>query len=270
MTTRLTLHGIPSSQPSRAVYWSCLIKGLPLELVFSQDVHYYVGKEFARLNPIGRVPVIVDGDFTLYEMPAILCYLCDRHGWQDLYPTELRTRSRINQYLSAHVTLTRLATLKLMAPHVTPAFGGVGSDEDGVDVTLREMINSALHAPDMLERGRRIVSRMVGAIEEHFMGAGSDFLFGHPNATIADIACYEELAQLAWANIFDYAGFPGVRRWMAAMQKLPHHDTAHRYNLELGDIRTTPNTIPRYMSAVHAGLHALREVGVTTTIIGAK
>lgn len=263
----LILHGVPSSQPSRAVYWTCLIKGLPFDLTFCPDYHYYSGQEFARLNPMGRMPVIIDGDYALYEMPAILCYLCDKHGWPDLYPVELQVRGLINQYLFAHVTLTRLATLKLMATHVTPAFGGVGDDEIGVDVTLREMINSALRSPDMLEKGRRIVGRMVGVIEKDYLGQPTRFFFNHPNATIADIACYEELAQLEWANIFDYSSYPKVQRWMSAMKELPHHDTAHRYNLELGDIFTTPNTIERYMMALLAGVEVLRDAGMTTTVI---
>ena len=30
--TVLTVYGVPASQPSRAVYWTCLIKGLAFEL----------------------------------------------------------------------------------------------------------------------------------------------------------------------------------------------------------------------------------------------
>ena len=28
----LVLYGVPASQPSRAVYWTCLMRGLPFEL----------------------------------------------------------------------------------------------------------------------------------------------------------------------------------------------------------------------------------------------
>ena len=51
--------------------------------------------EFLNLNPSGQVPTIVDGEFALYEMPAILVYLCEKHGWQDLLPGDVETRGRI-------------------------------------------------------------------------------------------------------------------------------------------------------------------------------
>ena len=51
--------------------------------------------EFLRLNPNGRIPVIVDHDheeFVLAESGAILLYLAERSG--KLWPTEPRLRHR--------------------------------------------------------------------------------------------------------------------------------------------------------------------------------
>ncbi len=38
------------------------------------------GPEFAKLNPNNKVPVIVDGDATVFDSNAILLYLAEKHG----------------------------------------------------------------------------------------------------------------------------------------------------------------------------------------------
>lgn len=42
--------------------------------------------EYLKLNPKGRVPVLVDGDFVMTESAAIVMHLCDRHPEAKLAP----------------------------------------------------------------------------------------------------------------------------------------------------------------------------------------
>ena len=112
----LEIYGHPASQPSRSVLWLCALNDTPCV------VHHDPAGFAAAENPRGQIPVLAEGGFVLSEMPAILAYLADRHGWSDWYPQNLETRARIQQYLHSHHTLTRLATLTLMAPHVLVAF----------------------------------------------------------------------------------------------------------------------------------------------------
>lgn len=51
--------------------------------------------EFLALNPRGRVPVIVDAGFALYESAAIVEYLDDRYpdAGRPLFPNDIRTRA---------------------------------------------------------------------------------------------------------------------------------------------------------------------------------
>jgi len=61
--------------------------------------------EFLALNPCGRVPVLVDGDLTLWESHAILAYLGDKTG--KLWPTTAAGRAdalRWLFYLTAHIS----------------------------------------------------------------------------------------------------------------------------------------------------------------------
>jgi len=259
--SRLIVHGSPASQPSRAVYWTCLIKGLPIELR-PPDFADLGRSDLADLNPKLQVPTIVDGDFALYEMPAILIYLCEKHGWDDLYPSDLETRARVHQYLHFHHTSTRLATLKLMAPHVTIAFREMLESRGGLrDVMQADALQAALREPNVLESGHNIVASVACMIEASYLRDSAAFLCGG-SASIADIACYEELAQLVWAGLFDFAGFPKLQRWLGEMTRLPFHEEAHRYNVALGDIVVEPNTMKRFLEASAVGQAALEGVGV--------
>ncbi len=54
--------------------------------------------EFLALNPNGRLPVIIDGDFVLPESLAITLYLAKKHGLGTLYPRRLEDEARVWQW----------------------------------------------------------------------------------------------------------------------------------------------------------------------------
>lgn len=253
MSSPLTIYGNPASQPSKAVYWACLMNGLPFEL--HPDFAELRTPEFAALNPKRQMPTVIDGDFALYEMPAILGYLCDKHGWNGLLPAGLETRARISQYLHFHHSSTRLATLKLMAPHVMKAFRDPTTGS--LDVLARESIRSTMDGAEPLSEGQAVVEQVAGLIEQGYFAGDAIYLCGADAPTVADLACYEELVQLTWANLFDFSGHPRISRWLEAMRALPAHDAVHHYNVVLGDIGTTPNTMERFLPAIEEGLAAL-------------
>ncbi len=55
--------------------------------------------EFLALNPLGTVPVLVDGEAVLRESHVILRYLATRQGAEALYPTALLPRVQVEQWL---------------------------------------------------------------------------------------------------------------------------------------------------------------------------
>lgn len=103
----LKLYGVPLSQPFRAVAWALLQKRVPFQVALTvpASTHPKIGARsedfLARKNPLGTIPVIEEPDgFTLAESPAILAYLAETRGWDDLYPSnDPAARARITAFM---------------------------------------------------------------------------------------------------------------------------------------------------------------------------
>ena len=67
--------------------WLCEELELPYEIVpvdFSRK--YRASPEWRAMNPVGKVPVMTDGDLTLFESGAMVQYVLDRYGGGRLEP----------------------------------------------------------------------------------------------------------------------------------------------------------------------------------------
>ena len=61
--------------------------GAPFELVLVDRANAaHKSPEYLKLNPNGQIPVLVEGDFVLYEAAAICLYLADRYPDAKLVP----------------------------------------------------------------------------------------------------------------------------------------------------------------------------------------
>ena len=222
----LVLYGIPNSQPVRSVVWLCLIKNLPFELrLTSQDRDAKKPEFLQGVNPRGTVPAIDDEGLRLWESPAIMVYLCEKHGWSDLWPDDLVHRARVNQYLHFHHRNTR----ELVAQWSRTLWPAVFEVKDPDEAWLRRNTFTGLKDNDaVVEQSLRIVDGML---------AESGFLAGGDRATIADLLAYEELGQNQpkYANCSNYDAFPRIREWLVSMEQLPHHDAAHAIWPLIGD-----------------------------------
>lgn len=75
--------------------------------------------EYRKLNPMGRVPTIVDGDITLHESAAICMYLADRYSYGTLAPKmeDIKLRAEYMKWMVFSVG-TLEAVIARMFTHV--------------------------------------------------------------------------------------------------------------------------------------------------------
>jgi glutathione S-transferase len=93
----LKIIGKATSINVRKVSWTCVELGLPFDREEWEERH-------AALNPNRMVPVLVDGDFVLWESNAICRYLCNRHGGEALLPPEAPARAQVEQWMDWQAT----------------------------------------------------------------------------------------------------------------------------------------------------------------------
>ncbi|CAB3221424.1 unnamed protein product [Arctia plantaginis] len=95
------------------------IIGLELDLKTVDFVKLeHKSPEYTKLNPLGTIPVLVDGDFVLSDSHAIMIYLLSKYGGdksEALYPSDPHMRAAVNQILffDASVYFIRLKVVAL-------------------------------------------------------------------------------------------------------------------------------------------------------------
>lgn len=95
----IKIYGDPGSGSLRRVTSAAAVMGVAIERV---NIDLFKGEshtpEFLGLNPHGLSPVMVDGDFVLYESAAINLYLAEKVG-SDLAGATTRERYQILQWM---------------------------------------------------------------------------------------------------------------------------------------------------------------------------
>ena len=105
----LRLWGRTSSINVRKVLWALQELGLPFERIDAGLAfgHNHTPAYLAK-NPNALVPLLEDGDFTLWESNAIVRYLAASHAMGTLCPEDLRTRFDAERWMDwQQTTLNR-------------------------------------------------------------------------------------------------------------------------------------------------------------------
>lgn len=117
----LTIYGADLSSPSNKVRFVANYSGLHYEY---KKVSLKDGENrapaFLKLHPAGKIPVIDDDGFVLFESNAICRYLADKNN-SPIYPKELKQRAFVEQwtdFATNHVgtAMARVLYNRIFAP----------------------------------------------------------------------------------------------------------------------------------------------------------
>jgi glutathione S-transferase len=197
---RLTIWGRPNSVNVQKVLW-CLHE---LDLVFDRiDAGMQYGRnhepDYLAMNPNGRIPTLVDGDYVLWESNSVMRYLCMAYGSSSsIYPQDARRRAAVDRWLDW--------TLSTLQPADRPVFWALVR----TPVAQRDMVAIQGDA-DRAAEVWRIVDRQL---------ATRRFIEGD-QLTLADIAIGAFARRWLGVEGIIKPELPDLNRWFAQLADRP-------------------------------------------------
>ena len=197
----MKLYVHPASPFARKTLITAHVLGLNLETEF---VDLFAGKgqepEFLKLNPQGKVPTLVDGDFSLWESNAIIQYLAAVQAETALYPNDVQIRADIARWQFWETANWSPACMIYVYENVLKPMLGRGE-------------------PDAAElaKGAEKFHRFAKVLDGHL--AGRDWLVGD-GLTLADIAVSVSL-MYAVPGKYPLEDYANIVRWFDQVQTLP-------------------------------------------------
>lgn len=170
--------------------------GIPLETV-SIDLFKGEAKTPAMLakNPNGKLPILEDGDYVLWESNAMLAYIAAKADRTDLAPTTPRERAEVDRWTSWQTAHFSPAIRKVAFERVVKKLAGLGApDEAVVKAGMEEFA-------------------VVANVLEQSLGT-KEYLCGR--LTIADFAVVPSAALSASCGL-DFDPFPKAKAWLGRM-----------------------------------------------------
>jgi glutathione S-transferase len=149
--------------------------------------------DYRAINPMGKIPALIDGDVRLWESNAINWYLAETHPQARLLPTTPAGRASVQRWLffqAAHVSPACVPIFHFSSPRSRAAWGA------------RSDAQSAA-------AGREQLARFLPVLDEALVGR--DCL--EDEFSLADIAYAPHLWLLADAG-FDFSPTPALRAWL--------------------------------------------------------
>jgi glutathione S-transferase len=170
--------------------------GVPLELAL---VELFKGEArtaaMRAKNPNGKLPILEDGDFVLWESTAMLAYVAAKAGRADLAPTTPRERAEVDRWTSWHGAHFGPAIRKVAYERIVKKLVGRGApDEAVVKAGIEEFAVTA-----------SVLDQSLGAKE---------YLCGRLTIADFDLAPH---AALATSCGLDFEPYPQAKAWLGRM-----------------------------------------------------
>jgi glutathione S-transferase len=195
----MKLYFHPMSGNSRRVLLVATHLEVPLErIVVDITKGEQRGEPHLQRNPNGRVPVLDDDGFLLWESRAIMQYLSEKTPGQTLLPTDARGRAEVSRWLfwcAAHMSQANF--ILVQENFVKPLMGRPADPADGA-------------------RGAALFAQYAPVLDTHL--AGRSWVAGD-RLTLADFSLAAGFA-LAGPARLPVADYPNLRAWLGRVQEL--------------------------------------------------
>ncbi|GAB4198589.1 MAG: glutathione S-transferase [Wenzhouxiangellaceae bacterium] len=149
--------------------------------------------DFLAKNPFGQLPVLEDGDVTLYDSTAIIVYLASRYDLSGQWlPDDPQTRAEVQIWLSKAAN---------------EVANGIGA------ARLVTVFNAPYDHAAVIAKAHELLT----ILEQHLDGRG--WLVGD-SPTLAEVALYSYIAHGPEGGV-DLRGYPRVSNWLQRIENLP-------------------------------------------------
>jgi glutathione S-transferase len=187
MAMTITIYGSPGSRARRPLW---VARELRLDV---ENIVPAAGETkqpaFLGINPNGKVPALIEGDFKLFESFALSLYLAKKFGLRTLYPEDPQEEALVWQW-------TFWGLNELEKPLVSCLFDRVIKAEAERDEAAAEKAEQSLQAP-------------LGVLDRSL--EGRDWLLGN-QFTVADINLAAVVALAKGARV-SLSAFRNVENW---------------------------------------------------------
>jgi glutathione S-transferase len=191
----MKLYHIPISTNSSRVWVALIEKNLPFELVTIHLDGDHLEPEFVAMNPFHRVPVLVDGDFTVVESLAILDYLEAKYPEPAMLPKDPKDL--------AVVKMVELVTVNELGPALYPLSS--------------ERMGWGIPEPQAIEKAKE----KVDSVLTFFEGLLDDRpFFGSTSVTYAECVAGTVVPLLSWVDV-SIDGYPKIQAWCDRLMSRP-------------------------------------------------
>ncbi|CAO1321603.1 unnamed protein product [Diamesa serratosioi] len=206
----LVLYYSPISPPARACLFT--IRKLNLHVtVINVDLFAseQLEDDFVKLNPVAKVPVLMDDGFVVCESRAIMAYLVNaKKPGHSLYPNNPKVRAKIDEQLYYDATVIF---------------------EDNADVIRPIFTDDVKIIPEKKEK--KIMENMAKLdamlFEKNWVAS--------VNPSIADISILSNIAQIKYCG-FDFSHYTNILAWYQRCKLLPGFDENEAGAKELGNL----------------------------------
>jgi glutathione S-transferase len=192
----MKLYQFPFSPACQKVIAFAHEVGVPLELA---TVELFKGEArtpaMLAKNPNGKLPILEDGDFVLWESTAMLAYIAAKAGRADLAPTTPRERAEVDRWTSWEGAHFGPAIRKVAFERIVKKLAGLGTPDEAV---VKTGIEEFAVRTSVLERSLGTKEYVCGRL------------------TIADFAL-APYAALAASCGLDFEPYPKANAWLGRM-----------------------------------------------------